>query len=196
MDVAVIGMGNVGGAIGRAVARAGHRVWFGSRHPDGDQGAADPATVVTIGEAIAAADVVILTIPGTAVAALLTEHGAALAGKLVVDAANRIGGPGPSHNVQTVAELAPDARYARAFNTLGWENFDRPQFGDVTADLFFCAAAADRATVETLISAVGLNPIYLGPDQHDILDSVTLLWFTLAVGQHRGRHLAFKVLHD
>jgi hypothetical protein len=38
--------------------------------------------------------------------------------------------------------------------------------------------------------------LYLGPDQQDTLDGVMRLWFTLAVGQGRGRHLAFKVLDD
>jgi predicted dinucleotide-binding enzyme len=196
MDVAVIGTGNIGGVIGRALARAGHRVWFGSRHPGREPAAAETATVATVGEAIAAAEVVVLTVPGTAVPALAAEHSGALAGKLVVDATNRIGGPGPIHHAQTFAQLVPEARYARAFNTLGWENFDRPQFGDATADLFFSAAAPDQAAVEALIGAVGLIPVYLGPDQFDTLDGVLRLWFALAVGQHRGRHLAFKVLQD
>jgi predicted dinucleotide-binding enzyme len=47
MEIAVIGTGFIGGILGNALARAGHTVRFGSRHP-GDDAVADgsPATVV------------------------------------------------------------------------------------------------------------------------------------------------------
>jgi predicted dinucleotide-binding enzyme len=195
VDVAVIGAGNVGGTIGRALARGGHRVWFGSRHPD-TVAATGTGTATTVGDAIVAAEIVVVAVPAGAMPDFLSEHGAALAGKLAVDAVNRIGGPGPANSAHLFAEHAPAARYARAFNSLGWENFEQPRFGDVTADLLFSSAEADQAAMEALIGAVGLNPVYLGPDQFDVLDSVVRLWFTLAVGRHGGRHLAFKVLHD
>jgi hypothetical protein len=35
-----------------------------------------------------------------------------------------------------------------------------------------------------------------GIDDADLLDGVFRLWFALAVGQGRGRHLALKVLED
>jgi 8-hydroxy-5-deazaflavin:NADPH oxidoreductase len=136
----------------------------------------------------------VLAVPSRAVDDILAEHGRALAGLLVVDAANRIGGPGPAHSAAQIAAAAPSARYARAFNTLGFENFADPVFDGVPADLFFSAPAADRATVEELITAVGLRPAYLGEGQEDVVDGVLRLWFALAIGQHRGRHLAFRVL--
>jgi len=37
--------------------------------------------------------------------------------------------------------------------------------------------------------------MYLGGvEQVDVVDSVLRLWFALAIGQGKGRHLAFKVL--
>lgn len=46
-----------------------------------------------------------------------------------------------------------------------------------------------------LISDVGLRPVYLGgAEQMGLLDSIASLWFALAFGQKKGRHLAFKVL--
>lgn len=196
MDVAVIGTGDVGGSVGRALARDGHRVWFGSRQPQAGQAGGDGAgTVTTVAEAISHADVVVLAVPGPAVDGFAAEHGAKLAGKLVVDATNRLGGSGPAHSAQTFAEHAPAARYARAFNTLGYENFERPQFAGVTADLFFTSPDADRATVEALIRAVGLNPVHLGVDNHDTLDGLLWAWWTLAVDRGHSRHIAFKLLH-
>ena len=36
MDIAIIGTGFIGTTLGRALAGAGHRVSFGSRHPDSE----------------------------------------------------------------------------------------------------------------------------------------------------------------
>lgn len=190
MRVAVIGRGNIGGTIGRALAGAGHDVVYGTRDPSGAAG--DGTAVAEIGAAIDGADAVLLAVPAKAVEDLLAEHGAALDGKLVVDATNNISAP-VANAAAAVAKAAPGARYARAFNNLGWENFADPDFDGVNADLIYSSAEDDRGAVEELISAVGLRPLYLGPDQQDTVDRVLPVWFALV--QARGnRHIAFKLL--
>jgi 8-hydroxy-5-deazaflavin:NADPH oxidoreductase len=197
MRIAVIGTGKIGGIIGRACAGAGHQVVFGSRRPGSDDAAGDSeATVADVAGALADAEVVVLALPGPAVAAFVQEHAGSVRGTLVVDAANNFGGDGPANSHDAIVAAVPDARYARAFNTLGFENLADPIFGDTNADLFFSAGEADRDTVESLIEAVGLRPIYVGDGAHDVVDGALRLWFALAVGQNRGRHLAFKVLED
>jgi predicted dinucleotide-binding enzyme len=194
MTIAVIGSGFIGGTLGRAFARAGHATVFGTRDPASSTVAGDSgATTASVGDAIGKADTVVIAIPGTAVEELVRTHGDTLAGKLVVDAANSMGGA-VAHHAELVAQHAPGARYARAFNTLGGENFADPDFDGVRADLFYSAPAADRATLDTLITAVGLRPMYLGENQYDTVDTVLRLWFALAVGQGHGRHLAFRTL--
>ena len=85
MDIAVIGTGFIGEILGRSLAGAGHRVTFGSRHPDDDGIAVgSSATVSSVAAALAAADVVILAIPGPAVPGFAASHKDALAGKLVL----------------------------------------------------------------------------------------------------------------
>jgi 8-hydroxy-5-deazaflavin:NADPH oxidoreductase len=194
VTIAVIGTGFIGGTLGRAFARAGNPTVFGSRHPE-DRGVAGDtdAGTTTVGDAIAKAETVLLALPGRAVEGLLRTHGDALAGKLVIDAANSMGG-GAAHHADLVARYAPTARYARAFNTLGGENFADPVFDGVPADLFYSAPAGDRATLDALIGAVGLRPMYLGEDQQDTVDGVLRLWFALAAGQGHGRNLAFRTL--
>lgn len=198
MNVAVIGAGNIGGTLGRAFARAGHEVTFGVRDP-ADSGAAaavgdSGARAARVAGSLVGAEVVVLALPGTVVEAFLREHAAALESLLIIDATNRIGGPGPAHSRDSILAAVPTARYARAFNCVGWENLAEPQFGDTAADLFFSADEADRPLVEALIQAVGLRPAYVGANQHDVVDGVLRLWFALAVGQNRGRRLAFRVL--
>ena len=191
MEIAVIGTGFIGGILGRALAGGGHRVTFGSRHPEDDAVAGDVAASVTsIADALGANDVVVLAVPGPAVNDLVASHGEALEGKLVIDATNRMGEP--VANSRSV--LPPGVRYARAFNTMGGENMADPIFNDGPADMFFSAPEGDRATVEAVIEGVGLRPVYVGPDEEGILDALFRLWIALAVKQGRGRRLAFRLL--
>jgi predicted dinucleotide-binding enzyme len=190
MRIGVIGAGNIGGTLGAALARAGHQVKLGSRRP---QPSADGPEVTDLTAALADAEVVLLALPAGALDGFLAEHAGSLAGKLIIDATNRIGAPVANAAVQ-LAAAAPTARYARAFNTLGWENFAEPVFDGVPADLFFSCQPADRAVLEELIGAVGLRPAYLGADRQDVVDGVLHLWFALVQANGGNRHLALRVL--
>lgn len=192
--IAVIGTGSIGGTLGRAFARAGHPTVFGTRTPDTATAAEDNgAATATIAEAIARAEIVVLALPAAAVEDLLVTHGDALDGKLVVDAANNVRSPVANH-ADLVARLAPGARYARAFNTLGVENLADPTFDGTPADMYYSALEADRPTLDALITAVGLRPMYVGENQQDTVDGILRLWFALAITQGHGRHLAFRTL--
>jgi len=190
MNIAIIGPGFIGTTLGRALAGAGHQVTFGSRDPGGGDVAGLPAAVAPISEALANAEVVVLALPGSAVAELTSAHRDALDGKLVIDATNQMGAAVTNGR----ASLPPTVRYARAFNTLGGENLADPVFADGKADMFFSAPEADRTTVEAVIEDVGLRPVYVGEDQELLIDNLFQLWIALAMKQGRGRRLAFRLL--
>jgi len=123
----------------------------------------------------------VLAVPGGAVAGIVAANSAALAGKVVVDAANRMGEPEVNSRA-AIAAAAPDARYVRAFNTLGWENFAGPPPG---AALFFAADPSARPVAEELISAVGLEPVFAGDTAaSSTVDALVPLWFALV--RHNG----------
>jgi predicted dinucleotide-binding enzyme len=186
-SIAVIGSGNIGATIGGAWRRAGHDVAYASRSPE-------PPRTVAIADAIAGAEVVLLAVPGAAVPPLLAEHGAALDGRVVIDATNDVGGE-RLHHAEAYAALAPGARFARAFNTLGFEMFAEPSIGGEVADLFWCGP--EDAGVEQLIADVGLRPVRVGDiDAIDVVDGVGRLWLTLVFRQGHPRRLAFRMLAD
>jgi predicted dinucleotide-binding enzyme len=87
--------------------------------------------------------------------------GAALAGKVVIDA-------------------------------VGWENFADPLPG---ANLFFAADPDARPVAEELITAVGLDPAFVGDaGASGTVDALLPLWFAL-VKQHDGnRRLALRIV--
>jgi 8-hydroxy-5-deazaflavin:NADPH oxidoreductase len=191
VHVTVIGTGFIGGTLGRALSSSGQQVVFGSRHPESDEVAGGTgAAVMSVAESLAAPDVVILALPGGAVAELVAELGAALRGKLVIDATNQMG----AAVANARAQLPADVRYARAFNTLGGENLADPVFAGGPADMFFSGPEGDRAAVEAVIAGVGLRPVYVGADQEATIDALFRLWIALAITQGRGRRLALRLL--
>jgi 8-hydroxy-5-deazaflavin:NADPH oxidoreductase len=189
MKIAVIGTGNIGGSLGRRWHAAGYDVVYGSRGASGDGPGGAPQRPVA--DAVAGADVVLVAVPGRAVADFVDSNAAALDGKIVIDAANRVGEP-EFNSRATIAAAAPGARYARAFNTLGWENFADPLPGAV---LFFAAAPGARPTVEELITAVGLEPACLGDaDATATVDNLLPVWFSLVQQRGGNRRLALSIV--
>ena len=191
MRIAVIGKGNIGGSLGTKWRAAGHDVVYGAR--DGSGEGPGGAPVRGIGDALKDVDVVVLAVPGQVVADVVTGHGAALAGKTVIDAVNRIGAP-EFDSRAIIADAAPQARYVRAFNSLGWENFADPMPG---TNMFFAADPDARATAEELIRAVGLEPAFLGDaNATTTVDGLLPLWFALVQQNGGNRRVALRIITE
>ncbi len=201
MELAVLGAWNIGGTLGKKWARAGHTVVFGVRNVNNPEvqdlvkSLGANASVETTANAIGRGEVIVFAIPGAAMDETITTHARALDGKIIIDTANRMGSP-VMNSAATFAAQTPKAQVFRAFNSLGWENFENPQFGAVQADLFYCGPDSEaRAKVEKLIEDVGLRPMRVGGlESIQLVDAVAGLWFAMVRGQGLGRRVAFKVL--
>jgi predicted dinucleotide-binding enzyme len=191
MKIAVIGTGNIGGSLGSKWVAAGYDVVYGSRKASGEGPGGAP--VLAVSDALAGAEVVVLAVPGQAVADVVGAQSAALAGKIVIDAVNRMGQPELNSQV-LIAGAVPDARYVRAFNSLGWENFADPVPG---ANLFFAADPTARSVTEELIVAVGLDPAFLGDAAAaGTVDALTRVWLALVQARGGNRRIALRVVED
>ena len=174
MKIAVIGTGNVGGALGKALAGAGHDITYAARdrakteskaQEVGAQAAPSPA------EAVKDADVVILAVPFTAVEGVTTEIAEVASGKLVVDVTNPLEPDysglstvgGPSGGEQVAASL-PGASVVKGFNTVLAANQANPAAHGQVLDVLY-AADDDEASAEfaKLASSIGFRPIKVGP---------------------------------
>jgi predicted dinucleotide-binding enzyme len=198
--IGIIGAGKVGRALAGRLVAAGLEVVLGVR----DVGNATPvegAGLAPVDAALDVADTVIVALPGAAVPGFIADNATALDGKLVFDASNDVGAMSdghPAHHLTAWAASVPGASVFRAFNTVSWEVMADPVVGGVQADLLYCGPdGPPRERAEAVIEAVGFRPVSVGaPDNADLLDAVMRLWFTLAIGQGRGRHLALKFLED
>ena len=169
MDIAIIGAGNVGTALAGALARAGHHVTISASHPEHAAQAAEKTGTGSAGtnqEAIAAGDVVILAVPGTAFDAIVGEVGNELAGKVVVDVSNRPT-PDPSGAGTSIAEelqaRIPGATVVKAFNTAFASRQADPILNGVPADGFVAGEDGDaKQTVLDLVESIGFRPVDAG----------------------------------
>jgi NADPH-dependent F420 reductase len=173
VEVAIVGTGNVGGALARSLSSAGHDVIVTSTTPREAEALAKEVGGRSLGasvDAIRAAGIVILAVPYEAIASIVEEAGEALDDKILVDVTNRFGGEEPgavvdgSSNAEQVAAMAPSARVVKAFNTVLASRQADPQVNEMPVDNFVAGSDAHgKATVMELIRSIGMRPIDAGP---------------------------------
>ncbi len=188
--IAIIGTGNVGGALGPQFARQGHTIIYGSREPMRDdvvQLVADTgagASATTPADAAQAADIVVLAVRWAVVEDVINGLGD-LSGKILIDPINPItrGDGLASLAVETSAgemiqEWVPDAYVVKAFNTLAAATMADPSIagGPVTIPLVGNDSAA-KARVAGLVESIGFETIDLGPIQyaHEV-EGMLVVW--------------------
>jgi predicted dinucleotide-binding enzyme len=94
MRIAILGAGRIGSAVGRLWHAAGHEVTFAARDAAGPRALAgelgERAHAASVAGAVAAAEVVLVAVPGPAIVAVLATAGS-LDGRVVINAANPVG---------------------------------------------------------------------------------------------------------
>jgi predicted dinucleotide-binding enzyme len=135
MKIGIVGSGRLGGTIGELWAKAGHKVFFSSRHPEElkplVERAGPNAQAGTVEQAAAFGDVVLIAVPYTALPAVGRDNAAALKGKIVLNASNpvsaRDGEMAKAAQEKGVGEsdkeYLPGTRLVRAFNSTGAGKF-------------------------------------------------------------------------
>ena len=176
MKIGFIGSGNIGGAIGELMARAGHEVFFSSRNPDNLKPlvarVGPRAHAGTVKEAIAFGDVVFIGVPYSSMPQIGQDYAAALKGKIVMDAGN----PNPRRD-GAIAEPAvakgagiatqehlPGARIVRAFNQLNNKVFlsEAHRAGEKVAVPLGGDDKEALAVVARLVTEAGFEPVIVG----------------------------------
>ncbi|WP_088317492.1 NADPH-dependent F420 reductase [Kineosporia sp. R_H_3] len=211
MRIAVVGHGQVGGALTAAFLGAGHDVVLATNpaRPEGATQARDrdprlaAAAVADPADAVRGADLVVLAVPFAAVGDVLAPLRDALTGAVVVDATNPVG-PGLTHGLgsttsgaQHVAALIPGAAVVKAFSVYGFENLHPVPEGPGPRPVMFHAGddrtAKDR--VAGLLTDLGWEPIDAGGLEAALdLEHLTLLWVRMVRLGGRDPRLVWAAL--
>lgn len=93
MKIAIIGHGNVGGALAKAWAKAGHQIIIGARNVNDDKvqqlAKLENFSATDIPSAAQAADVILVATPAHIAVDLANQFGK-LPGKVIIDATNAV----------------------------------------------------------------------------------------------------------
>jgi hypothetical protein len=208
VKIAVLGTGNVGRALGCRWAQLGHEVFFGARDPACDEAklarerGGSAARLGACGEAIAAAEAILLAIPWDQTRGVL-DAGGDLTGKIIIDCINPLTADlsGLELGFETsaaeqLAEWYPQSRVVKAFNTLSAATMENPQYGEHAASMFYCSDDAEaKAAVKQLAEDLGFDAVDCGPLRLSRqLEPLAMLYVHLAVFEGWGGDCAFKML--
>jgi 8-hydroxy-5-deazaflavin:NADPH oxidoreductase len=175
--IGIIGSGNIGGTIGALWVKSGHAVMFSSRHPeelkDLVAGLGELAQAGTVEQAIAFGDVVFIAVPYKALPQIGTDYGAALKGKIVIDACNSTAGRDGAELTDEVnkngigitsQKYLPGTRLVRAFNSMNYKIFER-EANRADPKLAIPIAGDDPQAVQIaagLVRDAGFDPVVVG----------------------------------
>lgn len=177
MKIAILGAGNVGGALGKAFASAGHNILFGVPNPEDEKNkkliesiGSNRALVSSVPDAVHSVELIILAVPWNSAQAALQSAGD-LSGKIVVDCTNPLkedlSGLAIGHTssaAEQVAQWASGAKVCKSFNQTGFQNMANPKFSSGKAAMFVCGDASDsKKIILQLAEQIGFESIDAGP---------------------------------
>jgi NADPH-dependent F420 reductase len=207
--IAIIGTGNVGGALGQRFAELGHTIIYGSRDPTRADvrelvAASGPnANATTQREAAQQADIVVLAVPWDIVESLTRGLGD-LSGRIIIDPTNprSIADDGlrdfPFHdsNAERIQAVAPDAFVVKAFSTLGFNTMLDPSVAEGPVSIPIAGDNAEaKRVVADLTSGIGLVPVDVGPLRYaHVIEGLHYLRYN--AGQFGGERINFYMPPD
>jgi hypothetical protein len=172
-SISIIGLGNMAAALaGRALA-GGNAVEIIGR----DRAKAEELAAALVGATVGTAnvapagDIVILAVPYAGAAAVVSEYGDALNGKVIIDITNPVTSdftgfvtPDGSSGAQEIAKAAPaGAHVVKAFNTLFSNVLAAGPAEGRLLDVFIAGDDAQaKARVSAFVESMGLRPLDTG----------------------------------
>jgi 8-hydroxy-5-deazaflavin:NADPH oxidoreductase len=211
MKTGIIGSGDVARSLAKGFLQHGHEVMLGTRSRDklADFVASHPqARLGTFADTAGFADLVVLAVKGGAAADALRAAGAAqLAGKTVIDATNPIADAPPDHGVlrfftnldeslmERLQREYADARFVKAFNSVGSACMVNPSFAGGRPTMFICGNdAGAKRTVQGILDQFGWETADMGgAAAARAIEPLCMLWCIPGFLRNEWSH-AFKLL--
>jgi 8-hydroxy-5-deazaflavin:NADPH oxidoreductase len=211
MRVGIIGSGDVAKALASGFLKHGHEVMLGTRTTAKLEEWTTRNSGIRIGsfaEAAKFGDLVVLAVKGAAALdALRLANPANLSGKIVIDTTNPIADTPPSNGVlkfftnldqslmeQLQLEFA-DARFVKAFNSVGSGCMVNPQFEGGTPTMFICGNdEAAKRRVSEVLTQFGWETADMGKaEAARAIEPLCILWCIPGFLRNDWVH-AFKLL--
>jgi predicted dinucleotide-binding enzyme len=203
MKIAIIGTGNVGGALATQWAKAGHQLFLGTRDlakfEDKHLLNNPNTTLHTIAESAEKAEIILIAAVPQATQSIAEQIKNAVKGKIVIDAMNtiKIKPEGFNNTFEALQSYLPDTEIVKCFNSTGFENMANPSYNGEGIDMFVAGnSAKGKEIAKKLALDAGFATCwdFGGDDKAQLLEYFALSWINLAIMQGHGRNMAFKVV--
>jgi predicted dinucleotide-binding enzyme len=213
MKIGILGSGDVAKALAAGFVKHGHEVAMGTREPAklkdwaSQQGV---ARVANFADTAKFGEVVVLAVKGTVALDALRGAGAAnLAGKTVIDAVNPIADAPPVNGVlrfftnheeslmERLQREFPEARFVKAFNSVGNPLMVNPKFKGGKPTMFICGNdEAAKRTVRGILDQFGWETADMGKaEAARAIEPLCMLWCIPGMLRNEWNH-AFKLLRE
>ena len=207
----VIGSGAVGQTLASGLKKHGHDVRIGSRSPAklADYSKQSGIAAATFADVAAWGEGVVLAVSGEVAEEALRDAGAAnLKGKLVIDVTNPIAHEPPEDGVikyftspneslmERLQNAFPDAKFVKAFNSVGSALMVNPSFPGGRPTMFYCGNdAAAKAAVATIIDQFGWEAADMGTAKAArAIEPLAQLWCIPGFRQNQWAGHAFHLM--
>lgn len=203
MKIAIIGTGNVGGALATKWAKCGHDITLGVRDTTNFKGKEllnNPNTTVdTITQAVKKSEVILIATPAITAIDVAQSLGNT-EGKVIIDTMNIVMGKGPSGFSNTTDAILANTQtkdVVKCFNTTGFNNMVNPVYNNTAIDVFVAGdSLKGKDIAKQLAKDAGFGECYSvgGNDRFELMEKFAFFWINLAMFQGQGRDIAFKLL--
>jgi hypothetical protein len=203
MKIAIIGTGNVGGALATAWSKAGHTILLGVQDVNDFKGKellSNANTLVhPIQDAVRNAEVILVATPAPAAIDVAKSLGDT-SGKVIIDAMNVVMGRGPvgfTNTADAILANTPTRNVVKSFNTTGFNNMKNPVYGEMAIDMFMAGDSEHgKKIVRQLALDAGFAECYDvgGNDKFQLMEQFAFFWINLAMMRGHGREIGFKLL--
>jgi predicted dinucleotide-binding enzyme len=201
MNIAIIGTGNVGGALATNWSKKGHNIYLGVQDVKQFKGMEllknQNTNAYSIKEAVAKSEVLLIATPPTAIFDILESMGE-VSNKIIIDATNAVmKSPEPYKTVYHCLIDKTQAEVVKCFNSTGFENMLNPIYNGEAIDMFMAGDSEKAKSVALQLAldcGFGSCMDFGKSDKVELLEKFALSWINLAIMQGHGRNMAFKVV--
>jgi 8-hydroxy-5-deazaflavin:NADPH oxidoreductase len=205
--IGVIGSGVVGKTLANGLVKHGYDVMMGSR--ENEKLADWSGKKGSFAETAAFGEIVLIAVKGAAAESAASLCGAQnLRGKTVIDATNPIADAPPQNGVlkfftslddslmERLQRKFPDAKFVKAFNSVGNASMVNPDFGGTKPSMFICGNDdGAKAQVRQILQQFGWETEDMGKaEAARAIEPLCMLWCIPGFQKNERTH-AFKLLH-
>jgi len=214
MKAGIIGSAAVGQTLAKAFAQEGYDVMLGTRNtskPEVVQFAKDNPNIKTgtFAETATFGDILVLAVAGNVAEEAIQQAGLEnINNKVIIDATNPIAKEPPVNGVlkfftnlyfslmEKLQQLAPEAKFVKAFSSVGASLMYKPNFGNTKPTMFIAGNDTEaKATVTKILDAFGWETADMGKaEAARAIEPLCILWCIPGFTKNDWAGHAFKML--